>query len=95
MRLIQDGPDERRRFMNISISQLSKSYYTALLRYNKILEQRNNLLKDKDIGLVYQLAAQLIHGQHVVLHPSNKGMRLRQAQICGMFVLRQGDCRTL
>ena len=53
LRLIQDGPDERRRFMNISISQLSKSYYTALLRYNKILEQRNNLLKDKDIGLVY------------------------------------------
>ena len=53
LRLIQDGPDERRRFINISISQLSKSYYTALLRYNKILEQRNNLLKDKDIGLVY------------------------------------------
>ena len=53
LRLIQDGPDERRRFLNISISQLSRSYYTALLRYNKILEQRNNLLKDRDIGLVY------------------------------------------
>ena len=53
LRLIQDGPDERRRFLNISISQLSKSYYTALLRYNKILEQRNNLLKDRDTGLVY------------------------------------------
>ena len=53
LRLIQDGPDERRRFLNISISQLSKSYYTALLRYNKILEQRNNLLKDRDTALVY------------------------------------------
>lgn len=53
LRLIQDGPDERRRFLNISISQLSRPYYTALLRYNKILEQRNNLLKDRDIGLVY------------------------------------------
>lgn len=52
LRLIQDGPDERRRFLNISISQLSKSYYTALSRYNKILEQRNNLLKDKDISLI-------------------------------------------
>lgn len=51
LRLIQDGPDERRRFLNISISQLSRPYYTALLRYNKILEQRNNLLKDRDIGL--------------------------------------------
>lgn len=52
LRLIQDGPDERRRFLNISISQLSKSYYTALSRYNKILEQRNNLLKNRDISLV-------------------------------------------
>ena len=52
LRLIQDGPDERRRFLNISISQLSRSYYTALSRYNKILEQRNNLLKDRDVSLI-------------------------------------------
>lgn len=52
LRLIQDGPDERRRFMNISISQTSPAYYTALLRYNKILDQRNSLLKEKDVGLV-------------------------------------------
>ena len=53
LRLIQDGPDERRRFMNISISQTSPAYYTALLRYNKILDQRNALLKNPDISLVY------------------------------------------
>ena len=53
LRLIQDGPDERRKFLNISISQLSKPYYVALSRYKKILEQRNNLLKDKDLSLVY------------------------------------------
>ena len=52
LRLIQDGPDERRRFMNMSISQTSPAYYTALLRYNKILDQRNALLKNKDIGLI-------------------------------------------
>ena len=52
LRLIQDGPDERRRFMNISISQTSPAYYTALLRYNKILDQRNSLLKDRDISMV-------------------------------------------
>ena len=51
LRLIQDGPDERRRFLNVSISQ---SYYVALMRYNKILEQRNNLLKNRDISLVYE-----------------------------------------
>ncbi|MDE6504983.1 MAG: DNA replication/repair protein RecF [Clostridia bacterium] len=53
LRLIQDGPDERRRFLNVSISQLSRPYYTALSRYNKILEQRNNLLKSRDLDTVY------------------------------------------
>ena len=52
LRLIQDGPDERRRFMNISISQTSPAYYTALLRYNKILDQRNTLLKNHDVSLI-------------------------------------------
>jgi DNA replication and repair protein RecF len=52
LRLIQDGPDERRRFMNISISQTSPAYYTALLRYNKILDQRNTLLKNSDVSLI-------------------------------------------
>ena len=52
LRLIQDGPDERRRFLNVSISQLSRPYYVALSRYNKILEQRNNLLKNRDLSLV-------------------------------------------
>lgn len=52
LRLIQDGPDERRRFMNISISQTSPAYYTALLRYNKILDQRNTLLKNSDVALI-------------------------------------------
>ena len=52
LRLIQDGPDERRRFMNISISQTSPAYYTALLRYNKILDQRNSLLKSSDVSLI-------------------------------------------
>ncbi len=54
LRLIQDGPDERRRFLNVSISQLSRPYFVALSRYNKILEQRNNLLKNRDLSLVYE-----------------------------------------
>lgn len=55
LRLIQDGPDERRRFLNVSISQLSRPYYIALVRYNRILEQRNNLLKEKNLNTVYDL----------------------------------------
>ena len=54
LRLIQDGPEERRRFLNVSLSQLSGAYYTALVRYNKILEQRNALLKNRDPELVFE-----------------------------------------
>ncbi len=54
LRLVQDGPEERRRFLNVSISQMSKSYYTALVRYNKILEQRNALLKNRDVSLIFE-----------------------------------------
>ncbi len=52
LRLIQDGPDERRRFLNLSISQTSREYCTALLRYQKILDQRNNLLKNQNTSLI-------------------------------------------
>ena len=52
LKLVQESPEDRRRFMNISLSQMSKSYFRALQSYNKILAQRNNLLKDKDVGLI-------------------------------------------
>ncbi len=54
LRLIQDGPDERRRFLNLSISQTSREYCTALSRYQRILDQRNNLLKERDSALVME-----------------------------------------
>ena len=54
LRLVQDGPEERRRFLNVSISQTSRNYYTALVRYNKILEQRNRLLKERDVSLIFE-----------------------------------------
>ncbi len=44
--IIKDGPSERRRFMDMELCQLSKIYYNNLSNYNKILNQRNNLLKN-------------------------------------------------
>ncbi len=52
LKLVQESPEDRRRFMNISLSQMSKNYFYSLNRYNKILAQRNNLLKDKDREMV-------------------------------------------
>jgi DNA replication and repair protein RecF len=45
LRLIKDAPADRRRFLNIDISQIDKSYLYALMRYEKILSQRNAYLK--------------------------------------------------
>lgn len=43
--LILEGSDTRRKFIDGVISQSNKEYLTALLKYNKILLQRNSLLK--------------------------------------------------
>ena len=45
--LIAGGSDERRRFMDVVISQYDKEYLDALIRYNKALTQRNTLLKSE------------------------------------------------
>ncbi|MEG1528102.1 MAG: DNA replication/repair protein RecF [Clostridia bacterium] len=39
------SPSQRRRFLDIDLCQLNKQYYHALVRFNRILVQRNNLLK--------------------------------------------------
>ena len=46
LQLIQSGPSERRRFMDIEICQINNIYYYNLKKYYKILKQRNNLLKN-------------------------------------------------
>jgi DNA replication and repair protein RecF len=46
--LIGGASEERRRFMDLVISQLDRSYIASLNRYNKALQQRNALLKNED-----------------------------------------------
>jgi len=43
--LIEDGSDERRRFIDVVISQLDRKYLDCLTTYNALLKQRNALLK--------------------------------------------------
>lgn len=43
--LIEDGSDERRRFMDVVISQFDRLYLEHLTQYNQLLKQRNTLLK--------------------------------------------------
>ncbi len=43
--IIKDSPAQRRRFMDMELCQLNKIYYSNLCNYNKVLNQRNSLLK--------------------------------------------------
>ena len=43
--LVQDGSEERRRFLDATLSQISPGYLQNLLVYNALLKQRNALLK--------------------------------------------------
>lgn len=57
--LISGGSDERRRFMDIIISQYDTEYLKLLISYNKALQQRNALLKmevepDRELFLMWE-----------------------------------------
>ena len=43
--IIKNGPAERRRFLDMELSQLDRGYYTLMVSYHRLLQERNNLLK--------------------------------------------------
>lgn len=46
LNIIKDGPAGRRRFIDLELSQLDKVYLSNLSNYNRIINQRNSLLKE-------------------------------------------------
>lgn len=50
LKLVKESPEERRRFMDIDLCQFDKKYFYTLNKYNKILDQRNRLLKSGNIS---------------------------------------------
>ena len=53
--IIRGGSEERRRFMDMAISQFDKTYMRALIRYNNALHQRNATLKMEDDEIDFTL----------------------------------------
>lgn len=60
--VVKDAPSERRRYIDMSLSQQKKSYFTDLINYNKVLDSRNKLLKSKistsefkDVAQIYNI----------------------------------------
>ena len=67
--LIKDGPAERRRFMDIAISQLRPAYYYALQRYSRALRQRGEILRTQSYAALDEFDAELARaGAEIMRH---------------------------
>lgn len=65
LNIIKNGPAERRRFLDSELCQLDRIYLADLTNYNKILAQRNKLLKDMIYpAKSFRYAACLGHAAH-------------------------------
>jgi len=54
--LVSGAPSARRRYLDIAVSQSSRSYLRALSRYGRVLEQRNSLLRSLSRDRIRQQA---------------------------------------
>lgn len=78
--IVTDGSEERRKFMDNVISQTDSHYLDKLITYNKILLQRNSLLKQArergqlDLGLIDVLNLQLVEVGELVFHKRRQFM---------------------
>lgn len=67
--LITGGNEERRRLLDVVLSQLSSAYLEALIRYNKSLQQRNALLKQEEepeAGLMEVIESMMEHDAELI-----------------------------
>lgn len=87
--LISEAAEERRRYLNAFLSQLDRSYLSAMMRYNAVLSERNRLLKissDETLLRIYdrQLAE---HGAFIHARRREAVERLRPvvAEYYGML----------
>jgi DNA replication and repair protein RecF len=86
LQLVKGGPPLRRRFLDIELGQVSPVYLHALSQYQKILTQRNNLLKefsrsgkvDQDLLEVWDDQL-VLHGTEIIKKRSEFLQRLQSA----------------
>ena len=46
LKIVKESPSFRRKFLDIELCKLSKKYYYNLVQYNKVLNERNIILKN-------------------------------------------------
>jgi DNA replication and repair protein RecF len=70
LKIIKDSPGVRRKFIDMELCQLNSKYYYNLVQYNKVLNERNVVLKnrklDSEILDIYDI--QLVNfGYHIII----------------------------
>ena len=64
--IINEGSDTRRKFFDICISQFDKEYLQQLIAYQKIVQQRNQLLKQYQAGEKADLSLLQIYNNQLI-----------------------------
>ena len=80
LNIIKNGPSERRRFIDLELCQLNKLYVHSLVQYNKVIIQRNKLLKELAFKPEYESTLDVWDIQMVQY--GKEVMRCRQEFIC-------------
>ena len=71
LKIIKDSPGVRRKFIDMELCQLNASYYNNLIQYNKTLNERNSVLKNRSVDEEFldiydiQLAK---FGNNIIMH---------------------------
>ena len=50
LKIIKESPGIRRRFIDMELCQLDKKYYYNLVQYNKVINERNIVLKNRNLN---------------------------------------------
>ena len=89
LNIIKNGPAERRRFIDLELSQLDKVYLNNLSNYNRIVNQRNHLLKELSFGgaLFWQLFLSCKNGYRSCLDPFHSEMSGKMLHLRNCFPL--------
>lgn len=65
--LIKEGSEERRKFIDIVVSQYDKSYLSLLIKYQKVVAQRNALLKYFSLNQVFDRDNLAVYNDQILL----------------------------
>ena len=81
LKIIKDSPGVRRKFIDMELCQLNSKYYYNLVQYNKVLNERNTVLRkrkfNREILEIYDM--QLVEfGYHIIMERINYINKLNQ-----------------